>query len=213
MGCTPEQQPCGGAEYPAHQGQVGNFEISKYEVTWELWAAVIGEKHPNDNGSCTRWPVRGVSWDDTQAFLQKLNAGGGQYRLPSEAEWEYAARGGAQSQGYRYAGSNDPDAVAWHRGNSKGKLYAVGQKQANELGLYDMSGNVWEWVQDCYHENYAGAPTDGRARESGDCGRRILRGGSGNSARGLLRSAFRVRNPADKQYNGYGGFRIARSLF
>jgi len=211
MGCTPEQEPCQDEEKPAHQVQMSSFEISKYEVTWELWASVMGENHPSDNGSCPRCPVREVSWDDTQAFLQKLNAGGGQYRLPSEAEWEYAARGGPQSQGYRYAGSDNPDAVAWHRGNSKEKLYAVGQKQANEMGLYDMSGNVWEWVQDCYHENYAGAPTDGRARESGDCGRRVLRGGSWNYGPRYLRSAARYWYPAVNRYFIFG-FRIARSL-
>ena len=210
MGCTREQRDCDDDEKPAHQVRISSFEMSKYEVTREVWEAVMGEK-PSRFKDCPQCPVERVSWNDVQGFLQKLNAGGGRYRLPSEAEWEYAARGGSQSRGYKYAGSDHPNAVAWYKENSGGKTYLVGQKQANEVGLYDLSGNVYEWVQDCWNETYQGAPSDGRAWERGDCNRRILRGGSWINIPGFLRSANRVRDTADVRYYLFG-FRIARSL-
>ena len=201
---------CDADEKPAHQVTVRSFEVSKYEVTQEVWAAVMGE-NPSYFQNCPQCPVENVSWEDVQAFLQKLNAGDVRYRLPSEAEWEYTVRGGSQSRGYQYAGSDTPHAVAWYRENSGERTHPVGQKQANELGLYDLSGNVWEWVQDCWNESYAGAPSDGRAWESGDCGDRLLRGGSWGRSPGGLRSAYRSRNTANFRGNGIG-FRIARSL-
>ena len=202
---------CYDDEQPAHRVTVHSFELSQYEVTQEVWEAVM-EENPSEFQPCPRCPVERVSWEDVQAFLQKLNSGGGRYRLPSEAEWEYAARGGAQSQGYAYAGSENPNGVAWYRENSGDKPHPVGQKQANEVGVYDMSGNITEWVQDCWNESYVGAPSDGRAWERGECGDRVLRGGSwGGSPRGL-RSAYRGRNTADFRGTGHLGFRIARSL-
>ncbi len=210
MGCTREQTDCSDAEKPAHSVRVGSFEISKYEVTQEVWAAVMGA-NPSYFQGCAQCPVDTVSWDDIQGFLQKLNAGGGRYRLPSEAEWEYAARGGSQSRGYEYAGSSTPGAVAWYSENSGKRTHPVGQKQANELGLYDLSGNVYEWVQDCVNDNYRGAPTDGRAWESGDCHGRVLRGGSWYLYPRLLRSAHRRWVTADYRNFNFG-FRIARSL-
>ena len=210
MGCTPEQTGCAPDEKPAHQVTVRNFELSKYEVTQELWTAVMGE-NPSRFQNCPQCPVEQVSWNDVQAFLQKLNTGGGRYRLPSEAEWEYAARGGTQSRGYQYAGSDAPDAVAWYDENSGGRTHPVGQKQANELGLHDLSGNVWEWVQDCWNESYAGAPSDGQAWESGNRRRRVLRGGSWLIIPWNLRSAYRGGNTADYRSNNLG-FRIIRSL-
>ena len=179
-------------------------------MTQEVWAAVMG-KNPSHVPDCPQCPVEQVSWEDVQAFLRKLNAGGGRYRLPSEAEWEYAARGGSQSRGYRYAGSDSPHTVAWSRENSGERTHPVGQKQANELGLYDLSGNVFEWVQDCWNETYQGAPRDGQAWERGDCGRRVLRGGSWDLKPRYLRSAFRNGVPADLRDYGLG-FRLARSL-
>ena len=214
MGCQEgffsSDKDCQYDEKPAHQVEVRSFEMSQYEVTQEVWAAVMGE-NPSNFPNCPQCPVESVSWDEVRAFLRKLNAGGGRYRLPSEAEWEYAARGGSQSRGYEYAGSDTPDAVAWYRGNSGGKTHSVGQKQANELGLYDLSGNVLEWVQDCWNESYAGAPSDGRAWESGDCSRRVLRGGSWDGGPRYLRSALRYRYTADNRSDNLG-FRIARSL-
>ena len=203
---------CDADEKPAHQVRVSSFEVSKYEVTQEVWAAVMGE-NPSHFQDCPQCPVEQVSWEDVQAFLQKLNAGDARYRLPSEAEWEYAARGGAQSRGgYEYAGSDNPNAVAWYAENSGSKTHPVGQKQANEVGLHDLSGNVGEWVQDCWNENYVGAPSDGQAWERGDCSRRVLRGGSWSDVPRHLRSALRYRNTADYRGTGHLGFRIARSL-
>ena len=215
MGCQEgffsSDSDCRDSEKPARRVEVRSFEISKYEVTQELWEAVMGE-NPSQFKNCPQCPVETVNWDNVQAFLQKLNVGGGRYRLPSEAEWEYAARGGQESRGYQYAGSNNPDAVAWYRENSGRRTHPVGQKQANELGLYDLSGNVEEWVQDCWNKNYSGAPSDGRARESGDCRGRVLRGGSWLSRPRFLRSAVRSRITADDRSSSVLGFRIARSL-
>ncbi len=210
MGCTPEQIGCANNEKPAHQVRISSFELSKYEVTQEVWEAVMGE-NPSHFKDCPQCPVEEVCWDDLKAFLQKLNAGGGRYRLPTEAEWEYAARGGAQSRGYEYAGSDSPNGVAWYAENSGRETHPVGQKQANELGLYDLSGNVSEWVQDCWNTSYAGAPSDGRAWEGGDCGARVLRGGSWYYEPRTLRSAYRGVDSALFRFNYYG-FRIARSL-
>lgn len=200
---------CPDDQKPAHQVRVSSFEISKYKVTQELWEAVMGQ-NPSRFKSCPQCPVDVVSWNDVQAFLRKVNAQTGEkYRLLTEAEWEYAARGGQHSQGYRYAGSNNPSAVAWYSENSDDKGHPVGQKQANELGLYDMSGNGLEWVEDCWHESYAGAPSDGRAWEGGNCGQRVLRSNSMISYRPSLSS--RSRNKPGRVGYDYG-FRIARSL-
>ena len=211
MGCTAEQGECYFAEKPVHEVQVSDFEIGQYEVTQEVWEAVMGE-NPSDFDGCPECPVENVSWEDVQVFLEELKARlGKEYRLPTEAEWEYAARGGRQSQGYKYAGSDNRDAVAWHDGNSGDKTHRVGEKRPNELGLYDMSGNVWEWVADCWHDSYEGAPSDGGAWASGECSRRVLRGGSWFIDPWYLRSANRVGYPAgDRHY--VIGVRLARTL-
>ena len=201
---------CDADEKPAHQVTVRSFEMGKYEVTQEVWVTVMGA-NPSHFQDCPQCPVEQVSWNDVQAFLRQLNVGGGRYRLPSEAEWEYAARGGQQSRGYQYAGSDTLDAVGWHANNSGERTHPVGQKQANELGLHDLLGNVWEWVQDCWHDSYAGAPSNGQAWERGDCRRRVLRGSSWYDAPRFLRSAFRGRLTADDR-DYYYGFRLARSV-
>ena len=212
MGCTEEQGRCNDEEKSVHQVRVNSFLLSKYEVTQDLWEAVM-EENPSYFEGCGQCPVEYVSWDDIQVFLQKLNAvTGEQYRLPTEAEWEYAARGGQRSRGYRYAGSDAPDTVAWYRQNSGKETHPVGQKAANELGLYDMSGNVWEWVQDCWNESYQGAPSDGSAWTSGNCGQRVLRGGSWFNYPSYLRSAIRYWNDTGFRYNDVVGFRVARTL-
>lgn len=127
----------------------GSFYICKYEVTQRLWTEVMNDNPSEMQGDDL--PVEQVSWNDCQRFIEKLNTLTGKtYRLPTEAEWEYACRGGKKSKGYKYSGSNDIDKVAWYDGNSENKSHPVGQKMPNELGLYDMSGNVWEWCQDMH---------------------------------------------------------------
>ena len=193
MGCTEEQSSCDDDEKPVRQVQVGSFSIGKYEVTQDLWEAVMG-KNPSKFRNCPRCPVEHVGWDETKMFLKELNAlTGERYRLPTDAEWEYAARGGPKSQGSLYVGSDDLDSVAWYDKNSGNKVHRVGQKQPNGLGLYDMSGNVWEWVEDCWNKKYPGPPTDGSAWKSRDCSRHMLRGGAWSSYPRYLRSSNRYR--------------------
>lgn len=209
MGCTPDQEVCSADEKPVRLVRIESFEISRYEITQELWESVMGE-NPSAFGDCGQCPVETVSWDDVQLFLQKLNAGKRKYRLPGEAEWEYAARGGPQSKGYQYAGSHSFADVAWYYINSGNRTWPVGRKQANEIGLFDMSGNVREWVQDCWHENYIGAPGDGRAWEEGNCQRRSIRGGSWYGKESYVRSANRFWYTTNFRNNNLG-FRIART--
>lgn len=131
------------------QTDTGSFYICKYEVTQKLWKEVMGDNPSHMQGDDL--PVEQISWDDCQTFLGKLNKQTGKnYRLPTEVEWEYACRGGKLSRGYRYSGSDDLDEVAWYDGNSEGSTHPAGLKKPNELGLYDMSGNVWELCQDMH---------------------------------------------------------------
>jgi formylglycine-generating enzyme required for sulfatase activity len=128
-------------------GEIKNFKIGKYEITQAQWQAVMGNNPSEFVGDDL--PVGNVSWDDVQEFLSKLNATTGKnYRLPTYSEWKYAASGGNKSKGYKYSGSNNSDEVAWYNDNSDGKPHPVGTKAPNELGIYDMSGNVYEWCQD-----------------------------------------------------------------
>jgi len=198
-------------EKPQHRVQLQSFAIGKYEVTQEQWYAVIGN-NPSYNKGRTL-PVEQVFWDDVQHFIAKLNQRTGQkYRLPSEAEWEYAARAGSTTE---WSFGNDESKLgnyAWYNQNSGGKTQAVGQKLPNTFGLFDMHGNVWEWVQDCWHETYTGAPTDGSAWTTG-CrdNSRVLRGGSWYDYSAGLRSASRCRHGPVARYCGFG-FRLARDL-
>jgi len=194
-------------EKPVHTVTVGSFYMGKYEVTQKEWVAVMGSNPSKWKGD--NLPVEGVSWDDVQEFIRKLNAQTGRsYRLPTEAEWEYACRGGSRSAQYKYSGSDNADAVAWYGDNSGSKTHAVGQKQPNELGLYDMSGNVWEWCQDWYGNYESYAQNNPQGPVSGTY--RVLRGGSWNDDVNDLRSANRGGNEPGGGHNGFG-FRCVRS--
>jgi formylglycine-generating enzyme required for sulfatase activity len=207
MGCTEEQgNECSDDEKPAHQVTLSNFSIGKYEVTQEEWEAVMGKNPSHFQGA--RRPVEMVSWNDIQQFLERLNQlTGKNYRLPTEAEWEYAARGGKHSKGFRYSGSNDLDSVAWFDGNSMKQTHNAGQKQPNELGLYDMSGNVWEWCNDWFDATYYGGSEEqnppGPAKGEG----RVLRGGSWLLSARICRVSFRFINLPEIGNLDYG-FRL-----
>jgi formylglycine-generating enzyme required for sulfatase activity len=156
-------------------------------------------------------PVENVSWDDAQEFVNRLSRKTGKnYRLPSEAEWEYSARAGSQT-GYSFAeNENELRRFAWLRGNSDNTTHPVGEKLPNSFGLHDMIGNVWEWTQDCWNVNYLGAPSDGSAWTNGSCLRRVLRGGSWFSY--FQWSRVTSRNGYDPGVRDrYGGFRVART--
>jgi formylglycine-generating enzyme required for sulfatase activity len=188
---------------------VRDFYIGKYEVTQAEWRQVMGS-NPSSFKDCDNCPVETVMWNDVQEYIKKLNARTGKtYRLPTEAEWEYAARGGSRSQGYWYSGSNTLADVGWYDDNSGGKTKPVGTRKANELGIYDMSGNVWEWVEDDWHGSYTGAPTDGRAWvDSGRGSRRVPRGGGWGSTARHCRAA--CRNDSAPAYRlNFIGFRLA----
>lgn len=194
-------------EQPTHSVNLRSFLMGKTEVTQEQWEAVMGNNPSQIKGRSL--PVEQVSWDDAQQFIVKLNQKTGRrYRLPSEAEWEYAARAGATAEwSFGNDESNLPD-YAWYSGNSGGKTQVVGRKRPNPFGLFNMHGNVWEWTQDCYQHNYSGAPTDGAARP--DCRFKypVLRGGSWYNEAKSLRSAFRYGNITQYRYNNVG-FRVA----
>ena len=223
MGCLSNDRDgeCNDDEKPAHEVQVADFYIGKFEVTQAQWRAVMGsDPQKLYNKGCDQCPVEEVSWNDIQAFLIALNSQTGKkYRLPTEAEWEYAARGGNQSQGYLYSGSNDINEVAWYGENYKSgastgirkTTQPVGTNRSNELGIYDMSGNVWEWVEDDWHGNYQGAPDSGSAWvDSPERGRyRVQRGGcwSSGKAGNCRNSKRRYGLPGGDSFDR--GFRLA----
>ncbi len=215
MGATPEQEE--GAhdnEKPVHEVALSPFSMSVTEVTQELWLAVMGT-NPSRFSSNLNRPVENVSWNDCQVFIAKLNELSGQnFRLPTEAEWEFAARGGMNTQGYKYAGSNDLDEVAWYNYNAHAVgssspdygTHAVATKAPNELGLYDMTGNVWEWCQDwsgTYSEAQQINPT---GPETGT--NRVMRGGGWTNYPSLLRIAARAGYKPTFKGN-FTGFRLA----
>ncbi len=206
MGATAEQgNDAGRAEKPAHKVTLSNYYIGQTEVTQALWQAVMGSNPSRITGNLQR-PVELVSWDDCKEFITKLNRlTGANFRLPTEAEWEYAARGGNKSRGYKYSGSNSLDAVAWYDGNNGGTMHPVGTKSPNELGLYDMSGNVWEWCQDWYDNYSSGSQYNPTGPTSGSS--RVFRGGSEFDA-GHCRVSFRDGYSPSHQINLLG-FRLA----
>lgn len=208
-GCDPKQVfNCILDEIPLHTVTLPSFNIGKYEVTQAQWKEVMRTEHPSFK-NCAQCPVERVSWNDAQEFIKELNRlTNKNYRLPTEAEWEYAARGGPKSQSFRYAGSDKLDEVAWYRDNSK-NTYPVGQKQPNELGIYDMSGNVWEWCQDAWYGNYNGVPINGDAMISNITNMKVLRGGSCNGNDDDCRSANRYRYDMNLR-SDFIGFRLVK---
>ena len=192
-------------EKPVHSVTLSAFNIGKYEVTQVQWKAVMGN-NPSNFAGCDDCPVENVSWNDVHQYISKLNSQTGKnYRLPMEAEWEFSARGGKSSKGYTYSGSNDLNSVAWNTDNSGSKTHAVGGKQANELGIYDMSGNVWEWCSDWYGTYNSYSETNPTGASSGQL--RVLRGGGWNYNADYCRTAFRIGNNPDNRYFNRG-FRL-----
>ena len=206
MGATSEQKPDDYKdEKPVHKVELSSFSICKFEVTQELWEAVMGSNPSHFQGA--RLPVEQVSWNDCQEFIQKLRQlTGKNYRLPTEAEWEYAARGGGSSRGYKYSGGNDPNIVSWYGDNSNSTTHEVGTKRANELGLFDMSGNVWEWCQDWYDEYPSGKQVDPQGPSSGSG--RVRRGGGWGREASYCRVSCRL-NPAPDFRSILLGLRLA----
>lgn len=208
MGCSPTKDGnCQNDETPTHWVTLSDFYMGKFEVTQKEWNVIMGT-NPSENKGCDNCPVEKVSWQDTQQFISKLNSlTESKYRLPTEAEWEYAARGGATRQGLKYSGSNILDEVAWFISNSGRKTHPVGGKKANSLGLYDMSGNVWEWCSDYYGSFSGSAQINPKGPNIGSY--RMLRGGSWIQDASYSRSAN--RNKTIPTYTGNDvGFRIVR---
>ena len=217
MGGTAEQgSDAKSDEKPTHQVTLSDYYIGETEVTQELWQAVMGttiqeqakkgKYETSLSGVGNSYPMYYISWDDCQTFITKLNQlTGKNFRLPTEAEWEYAARGGQKSKGYKYAGSNALSDVAWYWDNSSSKTHPVKQKQANELGLYDMSGNVWEWCQDWYGNYGSAAQTNPTGPSSGSY--RVCRGGGWYYSASGCRVADRGGDSPGSRYSDWG-FRV-----
>ncbi len=219
MGATAEQgNDVESNELPTHQVTLSGYSIGETEVTQELWQAVMGSNPGYFKASTyaaygdnLQRPIEMVSWDDCQEFITKLNELTGKtFRLPTEAEWEYAARGGNRSQGYKYAGSNTVGDVAWYFYNSYALgvdspdygTHTVATKAPNELGLYDMSGNVWEWCQDWYGSYSSDAQTNPTGPDSGSY--RVFRGAAWFNYAGYCRVSYRTHNPPTFSYYDLG---------
>ena len=222
MGGTSEQgSDAESYEKPTHCVTLSSYYICKYEVTQALWRAVMGSNpsffkvwravmggNPS-NFKGDNLPVEGVSWNDCQTFINRLNSYTGRnFRLPTEAEWEFAARGGNYSRHYKYSGSNYIGDVAWYDGNSGDHTHPVGTKQANELGLYDMSGNVWEWCSDWYGSYSSYSQTDPIGPNSGSD--RVWRGGGWYDSAWNCRSSYR-NYYAPRDCSDYLGLRLVLS--
>ena len=208
MGVTSEQgSDAYDDEKPAHQVTLSSYYIGKTEVTQELWQAVMGSNPSKFSG--TNLPVEKVSWEDCQSFVIKLNElTGKNFRLPTEAEWEYAARGGNKSNGFKFSGGNNIAEVAWYSENGNKISHPVATKAPNELGIYDMSGNVWEWCSDWYSSSYytSSSQTNPTGPNSGSY--RVYRGGSWSGNDRYCRVSHRDSNYPSYRFN-YVGLRLA----
>jgi len=216
MGCTDEQGvDCRSNEQPEHSVTLSDFYIAKYEVTQKLWDAVMGSlptSVDSSRGIGDNYPVYYVSWNDVQAFIDNLNAKTGKtYRLPTEAEWEFAARGGNKIGAYKYSGSDTLGNVAWHGGNSGSTTHPVGTKNPNELGIYDMSGNVREWVSDFFGINYysSSPANDPSGPSTGTT--RVWRGGGWGDDTQYCRVFHRDHSAPVSERTPSLGFRLALS--
>jgi formylglycine-generating enzyme required for sulfatase activity/uncharacterized caspase-like protein len=204
-------------EKPQHQVTLKSFSIGKYSVTQEQYQAVMGN-NPSNFKDNPKNPVENVSWNDAQEFCKKLSQlTGKKYRLPTEAEWEYACRAGTQTRFYFGDDAAKLGDYGWYNENSGSKTHPVGQKKPNDWGLYDMSGNVWEWCEDPYHDSYANKPENiknngNTAWPSSDISLRVMRGGSWVDDSRNCRSADRYRYNAVSRYNVIG-FRLVLSSF
>lgn len=195
-------------EKPVHEVRVNSFSIGQTEVTQELWEAVMGTNPSDFKGN--KKPVEKVSWNDCQTFIQKSNQlTGKQFRLPTEAEWEFAARGGTQSKNYTYSGSNNIEDVAWYTNNSGNTTHDVGTKSPNELGIYDMSGNVYEWCQDWYGSDYYSSSVVNNPTGPTSGSYRVDRGGSWLSNAAYCRVSLRSSLAPSFAYSN-PGFRLAQ---
>jgi|GEM_PF-1200063 len=194
-------------EHPPHEVTVPSFSIGKYPVTQAQYEAVMGKNPSRFKENGANRPVEKVSWNNAKEFCRKLSElTGKNYRLPSEAEWEYACRAGTQTKYYFGDSESNLDEFAWYGSNSERRTHEVGEKLANAFGLYDMHGNVWEWCEDNWHDNYKKAPTDGSAWVDKKSERYVSRGGSWSNYANSCRSAYRFINLADFDY--YNGFRV-----
>ena len=201
MGATSEMETPYDDEKPSHQVTLSSYYIGETEVTQALWKAVMGRNPSDFKGDDL--PVEQVSWNDCQTFISKLNAlTGKNFRLPTEAEWEFAARGGNQSRHTQYSGSSRFDDVAWYEDNSDDKPHPVKTKQPNELGIYNMSGNVWEWCQDWNGDYSSNAQTNPTGASSG--AQRVIRGGSWSYPPSSCRSLNRDYCAPEDSYSDLG---------
>jgi len=205
MGCTLEQYDCDSDEKPVHEVTLRSFYISKFEITQKLWKQIMGD-NPSRFSDCENCPVENVSWNDVQSFIQKLNQQTGlNYRLPTEAEWEFAAKGGNRSNGYLYSGGNNINEIAWYDGNSNRVTHPVGEKKSNELGLYDMTGNVLEWCNDRYGNYSDYSQYNPQGSRSGS--NRIYRGGCWTNDTQVSRVSNRYNRGPNYKFSGLG-FRL-----
>lgn len=208
MGAERQDEDADTMEMPAHQVTLSSYLIGETEVTQALWKAVMGKNSATVKDD--KLPMVEVNWGKCETFIEKLNELTGEnFRLPTEAEWEYAARGGNMSQGYKYSGSNNIDEVAWYGGNSDGTAHIVGQKLPNELGLYDMSGNVFEWCQDRYDYYSRDSQTNPVGSMHGY--NRVCRGGMYMSGAASCRPSSRT-NSSPRDGASFIGFRLALTL-
>ncbi|MCF8104719.1 MAG: SUMF1/EgtB/PvdO family nonheme iron enzyme [Desulfohalobiaceae bacterium] len=203
MGCGEWAAGCDADESPVHRVCVREFWMSRHEVTQGVWLRLMGQ-NPSRFQKGERYPVEQVSWDMAQDFIQAFSIAetAVRPRLPTEAEWEFAARGGGKEA--IYAGGRDISALGWYTGNSRGSTHPVGKKQANPLGLYDMSGNVWEWCLDAYQPNeYKKGEPDNPVSADKPLFR-VRRGGDWTSEKHKLRTLYRGRYPPDLQFESNG---------